>query len=661
MLKKVWYLFAVIVGGIMLQSCSPEHSEIVVAEYGDKAIKMGEFERVYAKNAGGEANAKDDSLSQFKSFLDLYVRYKMKLADAAERGFDKDQSLQDELQDYKLKIGPAYILEKRVVDPALKAIYDKRRWEFRVSHIMTRPDSTGMEGAKQKIQEIYAMLQAGTKSFEDLAREYSSDDFSKVNGGDIYYITSGQIIPEFEKEVYKLEKGQVSEPVESRYGWHIIKVTDKQERIPQIRARHILVDFYTADGQVDTAAAKARVDSVMLRLNMGEDFASLAKEYSDDKGSAENGGDLNFFERRMMVQPFDEAAFNLRVGEISGPVQTDYGFHIIQVTDVKHYGTFEEEKETARNIYKQTTYQTDNDLFVQGLKDKYKGQMNNEVWDELQRLTGDTLKVGKPYWDAEWRPQIKDRILFTVGNHGVSVDTMIAYMEQQFEYTSGPIRKDLVSGAVKKKSGEVALMLEADSLDKVDPTFAQLMDDYRNGIYIFKLQELEVWNKVDLDSAKLAAYHEVHKEKYRWNDRVEFAEIFARNDSVINYYHARLRDGADFDTLAMQYTERPNFRMKMGRYELSDVTTSDLHKEAFKLNTPGEYTKPFPNSNGFSIVKLIKKDPTRLKTFEEAKPEVAGAYQEIESKRLEEEYLKTLDAKFRPSYNYDELRAAFRQ
>ncbi|HKB85033.1 MAG TPA: peptidylprolyl isomerase, partial [Ignavibacteriaceae bacterium] len=259
MFRRVILPFAVL-ASLFLSSCAPKHADIVVAKFDDEQIKMNEFEKMYAKNSGNYEAAKDDSLSQLKNFLDLYVNFRMKLRDAYVRGYDSNPELNQELQDYKEKVGVSYILEKQLLAPGLKNLYDRRKIELRVSHLMIRPDSTGDAAAKQLAQAILDSIKQGA-DFSEMVKKYSDDNYSKNIGGDIYYVTAGLLPPEFEDAAYATPVDSVyPSVVHSRYGYHLIKVTEKRQRITQIRASHILVNFNGPEGKVDTAYAKAKID-----------------------------------------------------------------------------------------------------------------------------------------------------------------------------------------------------------------------------------------------------------------------------------------------------------------------------------------------------------------------------------------------------------------
>ena len=655
-------IYAAMIGILQFffQGCSVQHNDLVVAEYGTNKITLGEFEKAYTKNSS-QNKAVADSSKQYESFLDLYLKFKIKLEDAKKRGFDANVDVQNELIDYKKKVGITYLLEKQLVDPNLRRLWDMRHHEMRLSHLMIRHDSTGDEAARKKAQALLDSIKGG-RSFEEMVKLYTQDSFSKPNGGDIYFFTAGTFIPEFEEAFYKTPVGQVyPDIIKTRYGYHILKVTEVRERIPEVHAAHILIDLLNEKGETDSVSARLRVDSVYNMITVQkQDFGALAKKYSKDQGSKENGGDLGFFGRRMMVKEFDEAAFNLKPGEISKPVRTQYGYHIIKLIERKPFPSYEDDKEAIKTNYKQYRYQTDYDTMTASLKKKYNYTLNQPVLDELEKKT-DTLHVTQELFKHDWFNDFGHKVLYSIGGKNVTVDTFLIYMNSQSEYSSRPCKPAIYADAIKKHSADDALEVAALSLDKLNPEFAALMEDYRNGIYIFKLQEETVWNKIAIDSLKLVNYYDKNKEKFVWPDRIEFSEIFTRTDSIMTLCKELLAKGEDFDSVAAKYTERTNMKEKAGRNDLQDVNFSDITKEAAKLKTPGEVSAVFPNSGGKSLFKLVKKEASRIKTFEEARAEVSGAYQEDESKRLENEYLKSLEQVYMPVQHKDVLARAFKE
>jgi peptidyl-prolyl cis-trans isomerase SurA len=652
---RISCLFAALFS-FLIVSCSPEHSKIVVAEYNNDKITMEEFEKAYSKNVGGLEAAVDDSFENYKNFADLYTNFKMKLDDAKVRGYQNDPALNQELLDYKKKVGSSYILEKHLVEPNIKDWYEKRKTEIRASHLMIRVDSTGEAAARIFSQSLLDSIKNGAK-FEDMVEKHSQDQFSKVKEGDIFYFTAGQLPFEFEDACYKTEKGTVyPEVVQTKFGFHIIKVTDKKPRVPKIKASHILISYMNPAGEVDSAAALITMDSVITELKSGKDFGEVAKRFSDDTGTKENGGDLGFFERRMMVQEFDETAFNLEVGQTSEVVKTNFGLHVIKVTEKEAYPTFEADRENLKNLLKRSRYP---ELYAE-LINSYKKEYNYSVNENtIQQMIGynDSTVIGG---EMNGTSEIGGNTVFSFANHTETVNDFYSKIKSDTEFSGKKFTADILNKGVNKLSEQLLLEEKALSLEKTDAQFADLMKDYQNGIFIFKLQEEEVWNKVNVDSVKLNDYYYDNMQKYKWQDRVAFTEIYAKKDSLINHYYQLLKAGENFDSLAAK-TERTQVKEKNGLYDVQVVGSSEFSKVVNELKNIGDYTEPIPNPGGFSILRLDIRNPARLKTFEEAKPEVSGSFQEFESKRLEGEYIESLKKQYKPVIFYDELRKAFKQ
>ncbi|MGD8778418.1 MAG: peptidylprolyl isomerase [Ignavibacteria bacterium] len=644
---------------VMFYSCSSDISKTVVAEYGNRYVTLDEFEKAYSKSVGGVEQATQSTLDDYKNFLDLYLNFKMKLRNAEVRGLSADEEIIDEYNTYKSNVGKSFIIEKEINIPGKKELYEKRKYEMRVSHIMIRPDSSGEEGAKKKAEELLEKINTG-ESFEELAKQHSQDFYSSKKGGDIYYIQVGQTVPSFDFAAYDCEVGKVyPEVVKTRFGYHIIKVTEKKPVRHQIKASHILCRIMNDEDQLDTAASKKKIEEVLGKIADGEDFSKLAEEYSDDNSNKDKGGDLGFFGRRRMVLKFDEVAFNTKVGEISESVKTRFGYHIIKVTDEKPYPTFEEEKSNIDKLFKEKFYNLKYQEFVDSLKKDYKCSLNESAIKFISE-NNDSAKFNDGYWNDELSELVKDTVVLTVAGKSYFMDDIVSELKDDSKFKNNFINENILKRASEQFSDDMLIDKKVDDLEKTDSSFKNLMDEYKNGIYIFKIQEEEVWNKIKLDSVKIYKYWEENKEKYTWNDRVNFSEIFTRKDSVINKYYALLQAGEPFDSVAAKYTQRKNYKKTAGRYNTMEVGSNELAKKANALEKPGDYSEPFEVSGGWSIVKLNEKIPVCIKTFEEAQPQVTGELQEAESKKFEEEYLDKLNEIYKPTQKYEELSKAFK-
>ncbi len=205
--------------------------------------------------------------------------------------------------------------------------------------------------ALKKIEDIRKRIVDDGEDFEAVAKEVSEDPGSAPQGGDLGCFGKGQMVPEFEEAAFALEPGQISEPIKTDFGYHLIQVYDKPSD-DQVCARHILIRVDKSPDQeaVDKAKeeAKQKADEVWSRLEAGEDFATVAKEVSDDTQTAEKGGDLGWVFKGQMGDAFDNIAFSLEPGEISKPFEMNGGYAIVQVEEKDPNHPVDEQEAQAR-------------------------------------------------------------------------------------------------------------------------------------------------------------------------------------------------------------------------------------------------------------------------------------------------------------------------
>ncbi len=658
MIKKlIFILFTLIT--LFIVSCTPKHSEIVVAQYGDHDITMKDFENAYAKNVGSIEQAKKDSIDDYNKFLDLFVNFKMKLRNAYVRDLKNDPEIIKEINTYRKSIGVKYFLDKELVDKGIKTLYERRKHELRISHLLIKSDKISDKEAKAKAQAILDSIKNGA-SFEDEVLKYSDDSYTKEKGGDIYYVTAGTVLPELEDLVYSTPAGEVCPTLlHTRFGYHIIKVTERRKRIPQIKASHILfmIGKNASDSLKNAKYEKAK--EILAKIKNGEDFAKLAKEYSEDPGSKDRGGDLGYFARRQMVQPFDEVAFNLKVGQVSDIVKTRYGYHIIKLIEKRPYPSFKSDEKSLKDIYEKTRRKIDYDKLVDSLAIKYNYQINDM---NVKRVASnsDSTKINDGYLNSNLHKNFGKKVLFTIANEPFDLDTLVSYTMADPKSNNLIIDGTSLGNFMNKFKENKVLELEANAVLKNDSTFQSLMQDYKNGILIFKLQEDEVWNKMKIDSTAIHKLYEERKNNYIIPDKVQFKELYSKSDSVINEYMTELKNGINFDSLLVKSGSKGRAKYVEYKNGLKEVGNIELAKAAFQLKNIGDYSVVINDGNGYSIVQLVNKEPSRLKTFDEARAEVTSAYQDIESAQLENEYVARLKKLYNPKLYYDELQNAFK-
>jgi len=651
-------LFVVLFAGAL----QAQDKSAVVAEIGDYELTLGEFEEQYIRNNGGEAAAVRSSMEDRKEFLDLLVKYRLKVLEAREKGFDEDPEIIKELEEYRNSLAVPYLTERALIDPAVEDLYNRRLEEVRAAHILIRipTDSLGQPdtlSAYNRAMEVIEQAKAGV-SFDSLARKYSDDKGTKEKGGDLLWFSAGMTVPAFDAAAYALEPGEIADhPVRTMFGYHVVKLADRQPTRGEIHVRHILVRLPQEAGD-DTLAAFNKAVSLLDSLKNGVDFADLARRNSDDPGSAANGGDLGWVTRRKFVPEFELAAFELGVGEVSRPVRTQFGYHIIEVTDERPVRSLEESRQELKDLYRRYSYEQDNQHFLSSIYDKFNVRINEDVSAAIIAAVDTTATTSTPGWYNAISDDLKKRTWVTLDGAEVTVDDAIRRIERDQELQSKALNRASVANLAEMLGQKKAIELETRDLEERYPEFGKLMKEYREGVLLFRAEQEAVWNNVKVEEERLKEYWEQHRSEYTWPDRVRFSEIFVTTDSLANVLRDSLRQGVPFEDLAARHTQRSGYKKKMGEWGYQPYDANELADTASTMEI-GAIAGPMKFQYGYSIIKVTDKDAAREKTFKEAQSEVSSRFQEYESKRLEREWIQSLKDKFGVEIDTELLSEAF--
>ena len=654
-------IFLAVLPLFALISCVAEHSKIIVAEYDGENIKMEEFENAYAHDQGGIEKVKTDSVKSYEKFLDLYVDYKMKLRDALERGLPSDKKVQKEFDEYKIAIGSSVYLENTLNLPNMLKIYEEMKTEYKIGQIRITADSAKhMNQAEELGYQLIQRIKNG-EDFASLAKKYSKDEASKIRGGIAGYVTGGYISnPDLENALNTTEPGQVyPRLLKSIFGYHVIKVFSKRPRRPPLSLAQIFIATSDSSGKQDTVKALKKALDVEKRIKNGEKFGDLAQKYSDDKKTSKNNGELGAGDTGGLDYELADAAYNMKKGEVSKIIRTPAGYYIIKLLDELPYPTFDQLKDNIRDFYKAIHYSTDYSNLIAELRSELKYVVNtvtlNNIFAKYKFVA-----FNQAYWDSDLRKEFGTSGIFSINGKSYPADSLFSYIVQQESLT---INVEDIKSLIEKIDDYSAGLLikeKAANYDRENADYAKMLDNYRNGIYIYRILDDEVWSKIALDTLKIKSYYNKNRENYKWGDRVELKEIFCKNDSILNKCVRMIKAGLNYDVIRPQYNQISTTKDQTSLVGLVDVNTNEITKQASALKNVGDVSNPFPYENGWAIVKLVGREPARLKTFEESKSDIGDLIKKEEAKRLEDEYLAKLKIKYKPELYKNELRKAFK-
>lgn len=619
--------------------------------YGNNAVSKEEFLRVYQKNS---INKKVDfSEPALREYFDLYSLFRMKVKEAELQHLDTLASIDNELSNYRKQLAKNYLTDDKVRTALIREAYDRSKEEVEVAHILIFSSqmsvSTDTVEPYRKADSIYNAIVKKKADFETLAKKYSDDKASAVNGGNIGYITALQTVYPFENAAYSTPVGKLSAPFRSQFGYHIIKVLNRRPARGEIKVAQILIAAPKSKGAEGLDAARKRMDSVQRDLKAGASFESLVKKYSDDKYTVNDDGVLPVFGVGKMTPAFESAAYALKnPGDVSGPVQTDYGLHLIKLIEkypVKPYDSVE--GQLKRQVEADSRSQVAHEAFFNKIKQKNGFKEYRANFDALnQKLTSipDTGKNANTFKASDYKNM--NQPLFELGGKQYSQSDFVTYAEG---VTRGRImgpKQAVVKDIYNMYVTSVVNDVEEHKLEDEQPEFRNMMREYKDGIMLFELMDRNVWGKASKDTTGLRAFYETRKGKYLWEPGFTGAVYHFKNDKA-------LKQGQKL--LAQKDLKDEDIIKKMNSDTLPDaVTIQRGHYEFSKFNevpkatiVAGKITEPKKNNDGsYTVVKVneVFNEPTP-KSLEDARGYAVAEYQDYLEKQWNDQMRKKYPVK----------------
>ncbi len=605
---------------------------------------LGEFMYVYKKNNGNTTQIDKKSVDEY---LDLYLNFRLKVKEAEDRGMDTSEAFKRELKGYRTQLAKPYLTDKSIDDVILKEAYERLMWDVRASHILiTVPKEVSdndavAKAAYNKLLDIRKQIIAG-KKFSEMAKKYSDDPSAndmpatrdrgalKGNGGDLGYFTAFYMVYPFESAAYNTKVGDVSMPIRTQYGYHIIKVFDKIPELGKIEVKHINVKP-KANDEKSIAEAKAKIDEIASEISSNKKtFEEAAKQYSDDRGSGVKGGLLPAFEVSRMVPEFISAISKLKPEEVSAPVKTQYGWHLIKLVRTIKTPEYEKYLPTLKSkVSRDSRSNRSKEAALAKFKEEFKFKEYPKNLEAFYLVIDTSIYINQ--WKAVQAKDLK-KVLFKLGKKKFSQQDFAKYVEaNQVMKQKGTYRfftDKLYEMWVEKE----VLAYKNAQLETQYPEFKMLVQEYHDGILLFAISDEEIWGKAIKDSVGLDAFYENNKSKYMWKERVDAVVYQCATESIAKSVSEQLQKGIDSDSIVKMINKSSalNLHYKKGKFQKGDNEAIDIidHKKGISKVIKG-------NKVYFVVdVKDIIK-PTN-KTIDEARGIITADYQnELESRWIE--------------------------
>ena len=475
----------------------------ILFKVNDSLVYVDEFNRVYNKNIDliDENNQKD-----FESYLELFINYKLKLAEAYDLGLQNDPKYKSELNKYVKQLQNTYLTDKKTEDKFLREAYERTKHEVNVSHVLIRIDENDNDTIN-----VYNKLNALrgpflNSSIDDFKNSHQEDEELIIEN--LGYFSAFKMIYKFENMAYKTPVGEVSLPFRSRFGFHILKVNDKRSSLGEVTVGHIMT-------YKNKPNAYERISNILDSLNSGLSFEYLAKKYSDDKNSSFKGGRLNpFSSGQINSTPFENAAFELgKKNNISKPIETKYGWHIIKFYSKKNVQNFDEIKyELLNKLKKSSRFSIVSDSFYDFLMNRYGLSYQNNNLDYFISI------LDPSYFKGEWSiPESiqEEKILIKISDKHLKYIDFATFLEDNQRKSSLSPYQKLISDQYKSFIKSNALEIYKNNLESENSDYKFVIKEYREGLLLFNLMQDKIWTLKEDDSVKLKTFFNDNKIKYK--------------------------------------------------------------------------------------------------------------------------------------------------
>ena len=655
-MKKINFLRTLVLAAVLMPTihvCAQSKLDNqVLMTIGDRPVTVKEFTDVYAKN-----NLKGDVIEKksVDEYIDLFTTFRMKVMEAEAQKLDTGAKFRNELAGYRKQLAKPFMSSDDITDELLQEAYQRKQKDIRASHILIRCDKHALPSdtlkAYNKAMDIRKRALKG-EDFGELADRYSEDPSAKDtkatadmparqgNHGDLGYFSVFDMVYPFETGAYNTKEGEVSMPIRSDFGYHIIKVQSVTDALGTIQAAHIFLQLPFDASAEDEAAMKQKADNIYKELmdHNGENWNEAVKNYSDDRGTLPRNGALSSFTVSRIVPQFIEACKSIKVGEIAKPVRTSYGYHIIKLLGYSGVGTYDKEaKGLAERVEKDSRSKKSEEAVLKQIRQEYKFKANDKNIEAFMATVDSTI-LDKTFTSSAKADM--NAVLFTIEGKPTKVTDFVDYIQNHMTMQKYVTPSTYAYQLYENFSNEKMMDYADAHLEEKYPEFKALVQEYRDGILLFDLMDREVWDKAVKDTTGLKAFHAQHADKYMWGERVLATIITVTREESLPKVKALISEGTPLDSLrSVMSRDSINYvYVRKGYYQHGDNQYVD--QTEWKVGAKKEIPSTVDQSTVLVYIRELR-DP-EPKTLREARGLVTSDYQ-VE---LEENWVKMLKEKY---------------
>ena len=618
-----------------------------ILEIDNQTVNKIEFEQIYWKNKKEKIATKED----LDEYIQLFINFKLKVIAAEDLGLDTTKKFIDELSGYRVQLEKPYLIDTSINEDLINEAYYRTINEVNASHIMTKlgpnPRSEDTLKAFNKIKDIRNKIISGKVGFEEAAEELSEDPYARSSKGNLGYFNAFKMLYSFECAAYNTPIGKISDIVRTKYGYHIVKPNSIRKAKGRVKTSHIMI---TTSLKTENNLSKEKINAIYKDLvEKTKTFEELAVEFSEDRKSAKNGGEIGWINSGGNFYPeFEEAVFSLNIdGEFSKPFKTPNGWHIVKRLNYEPVGDLKSMSYNLKNkIQKDARAQKTKSSFINKLKIEY--QLKNML--NMKELITIIKNKNFNYENMEANKKIKTikNTLLTFSNISFTNYDYIEYLLKSKSIEKNKIDQNLIKQQFEKFINQKIIDFEKTQLESKHPDFKALMKEYRDGILLFEISDQKIWTKAIKDTAGLKEFYDLNKATWIWPNRVNGTLFTSESKKTLKKVSSlKTKKSLSNDSIMSILNKDNLFNLKYENKIIDDFSKYNL---TFDQLNKG-YNGPFNYEEKLVLFYVEEKLPQRNKELKEAEGIIVSAYQNY----LEDQWLTRLKKNHTITINHNTL------
>lgn len=633
----------------------------VILKINDREITVSEFEYVYSKN---NLNPQVMDPRSVDEYLELFINFNLKVYEAIQLGLDTHSTFIDELAGYRQQLAQPYLSDQKVAEHLVEEAFERMQFDVRASHILIsveeHAEPADTLAAWNKAMSLRERILDG-EDFSALAVEYSDDTSAKGtpatanrpamrgNSGDLIYFSVMDMVYPFENAVYNTPVNEVSMPVRTNFGYHIIKVVDKLPAMGRASVAHIMINVDADAPETNQQQAKAKIDEIYQKVLDGDDFASLAERFSDDKASGRRGGELPPFTSNRMVPEFIKAIADLNEpGQVSEPVRTQFGWHLIKLNNK----TLPSEDEAIADLKNRISRDNRAKLSQNAILERIKNENNFREYSQNLEIFFDLVdeNIFQGRWDKSLVDGHNDQ-LFSFADQSYTQQDFADYLVSVQSMRTPESVLNYVNTMYLNFRNQILMDFEESQLENKYPEFRQIMKEYHDGILLFELTDQKVWSKAMQDTTGLREFFNNNLQNYMWNDRFD-AEIYTFNsESAAKAGRRQIRRAQRRDISHDELMKTFNTSSQLEVSSDKGLMEKEQNPVLSELDSRRGVSDVIKSGNNYVVVRVNEFLPSQPKKMNEVRGLVIADYQNY----LEKKWVKELRSKYEYTVNTEAL------